>query len=173
MAFPQISAGFPETSAPPRSKHILAKRFGLGFAIGIGVIVIAVFIASFFLDGMIRPRIEAQMSSKLKGYHVTMGHAHLQLLTLRLTLRRLVVVQNAHPRPPVADIIRPPIPALGQYSRTAFASIEHRPAFDKSLRRPPRSLVAAFPYYPKPIVRICQMERAMIRIDAIISTLVS
>jgi hypothetical protein len=104
MDSPQISGGLPETSAPRRRKHSLATRFALGFAIGVGVIVIAVFIASFFVDGIMRPRIEAQMNSKLKGYHVTLGHAHLQLLTLRLTLKRLIVVQNAHPRPPVAEL---------------------------------------------------------------------
>ena len=32
------------------------------------------------------------MNRKLKGYHVTLGHAHLQLIRLRLTLRGLVVV---------------------------------------------------------------------------------
>ena len=101
---PQISAGLAETSATPGRRHSFAARFGLGVLIGIGVIVVAVFVASFFLDRMLRPRIEAQMNSKLKGYHVTLGHAHLQLLTLRLTLRRLVVVQDAHPRPPVADL---------------------------------------------------------------------
>jgi hypothetical protein len=90
-------------------------------AIGIGVIVIAVFIASFFLDGILRPRIEAQMNSKLKGYHVTLGHAHLQLLTLRLTLRRLVVVQNAHPRPPVADF--PLMRFRIRWKGTVFAAI--------------------------------------------------
>ena len=39
---------------PPRPKHSLAARLGVGLAIGIGVIVIAVFVASFFLDGMVR-----------------------------------------------------------------------------------------------------------------------
>ncbi|MBV8056720.1 MAG: DUF748 domain-containing protein [Deltaproteobacteria bacterium] len=43
------------------------------------------------------------MNANLKGYHVTLGHAHLQLLTLRLTLGRLIIVQDAHPSPPIAE----------------------------------------------------------------------
>ena len=73
------------------------------FTAVIGLILIALFIASFFLDGIIRPRIEAKMNSNLKGYHVTLGHAHLQLMGLRLTLSSLNVVQEAHPVPPVAE----------------------------------------------------------------------
>jgi hypothetical protein len=69
----------------------------------IGLIAIAVFIASFFLDGMLRPRIELSMNGQLKDYHVTLGHAHLQLLTFTLTLSRLIIVQEAHPIPPIAD----------------------------------------------------------------------
>jgi Domain of Unknown Function (DUF748) len=69
---------------------------------GIAFVLIGVFIASFFLDGIIRPRIEAKMNARLKGYHATLSHAHLQLLGFTLTLRNLTVEQLAHPRPPVA-----------------------------------------------------------------------
>ena len=69
----------------------------------IGVIAIAVFIASFFLDDILRPRIESSMNSRLKDYDVTLGHAHLQLLTFTLTLSRLIIVQQAHPSPPIAE----------------------------------------------------------------------
>ncbi len=92
----------PEPS-PSCSKRSMVSRIALWFTAFIGLILIALFIASFFIDGIIRPRIEAKMNSNLKGYHVTLGHAHLQLIGLRLTLSRLVVVQEAHPIPPVAD----------------------------------------------------------------------
>jgi Domain of Unknown Function (DUF748) len=94
-----------ESSTQPTSplRRGLAARIGLWTAAVISLILVAVFIASFFLDGMIRPRLEAKMNSYLKGYHATLGHAHLQLLTLSLTLRNLVIVQDAHPAPPVAD----------------------------------------------------------------------
>ncbi len=99
----------PEFSAPPdaptagRPKRGLASRIGIWFGAVIGLIAIAVFIASFFLDGIIRPRIETSMNDQLKDYHVTLGHAHLQLLTFTLTLSRLIIVQQAHPTPPIAE----------------------------------------------------------------------
>ena len=34
---------------------------------------------------------------------MTLGHAHLQLLTFTLTLSRLIIVQQAHPSPPIAE----------------------------------------------------------------------
>jgi len=42
----------------------------------------------------------------LVGYHTTLNHAHLQLLDGSLTLYGLVVHQNKHPNPPVADMAR-------------------------------------------------------------------
>jgi hypothetical protein len=76
---------------------------GIGFGVVICVIAIAVFIASFFLDGILRPRIESSMNTRLKDYHVTLGDAHLQLLTFTLTLSRLIIVQQAHPAPLIAE----------------------------------------------------------------------
>jgi hypothetical protein len=69
-------------------------------------LIVAVFIASFFLDDIVRARTQTAMNQKLKGYHVTLGHAHLQLLGGTLTLNALKIVQEAHPRPPVADIAK-------------------------------------------------------------------
>ena len=64
----------------------------------------ALFVGSFFLDDIIRARTEATMNQKLKGYHVALGHAHLQLVGGRLTLSDIKIIQRAHPRPPIADI---------------------------------------------------------------------
>ena len=44
------------------------------------------------------------MNQKLKGYHVALAHAHLQLVGGILTLNGLKVIQQAHPHPPVADV---------------------------------------------------------------------
>ena len=44
------------------------------------------------------------MNQKLKGYHVALAHAHLQLLGGILTLNGLKIIQQAHPHPAVADI---------------------------------------------------------------------
>lgn len=69
-------------------------------------LIVALFIASFFLDDIIRDRTQAAMNQKLKGYHVALAHAHLQLVGGILTLDGLKVIQQAHPSPPVADIRR-------------------------------------------------------------------
>ena len=69
-----------------------------------GAVIIALFIASFFFDDLIRARTQIAMNQKLKGYHVTLDHAHLQFVGGVLTLKGLRVIQQAHPVPPVADI---------------------------------------------------------------------
>jgi uncharacterized protein DUF748 len=84
-------------------RHSFGARVALWAGAIILLILIGLFIASFFLDGFLRPRLEARMNTSLKGYHVTLGRAHLQLLDLGLTLQQLVVQQDAHPHPPVAD----------------------------------------------------------------------
>jgi len=80
------------------------RRAALWFAAVFALLVLGVFIGSFFLDGTIRPRLEAKMNSSLKGYHVTLGSAHVQPIGLRLTLKNLTIAQHAHPAPPVAHI---------------------------------------------------------------------
>jgi Domain of Unknown Function (DUF748) len=68
----------------------------------IGILIIALFVASFFLDDIVRTRTQNAMNQKLTGYHVSLEHAHLQLLGGILTLSELKVIQQAHPSPPVA-----------------------------------------------------------------------
>jgi hypothetical protein len=67
-------------------------------------VCVALFIVSFFLDDIIRARTQAAMNQKLKGYHVALGHAHLQLVGGRLTVSEIKIIQQAHPRPPIADV---------------------------------------------------------------------
>lgn len=67
-------------------------------------LLVALFIVSFLLDGIIRARTQAAMNRKLKGYHVTLARAHLQLLGGLLTLNGLKIIQLAHPDPAVADL---------------------------------------------------------------------
>jgi len=95
--------------ARPQNTETHARR-GLGVRVAlwaaaiVSLILISLFIASFFLDSFLRPRLEGRMNSSLKGYHVYLGRAHVQLLSLRLTLTRLIIVQDAHPAPPVAEL---------------------------------------------------------------------
>jgi len=83
----------------------MARRVVRWFLGAIALVLIGAFIGSFFLDAIIRPRIEANMNAGLKGYHATLPHAHLQLLDFTLTLHDLTVVQLAHPQPPVATFL--------------------------------------------------------------------
>src|SRR6202035_4117502 len=88
-------------------------------------LIVAVFIASFFLDDIVRARTQASMNQKLKGYHVALAHAHLQLLGGVLTLKGVKVTQEAHPRPPVADIatMRFTIQVKELFSRRVVADV--------------------------------------------------
>ena len=84
----------------PVRKHRLLLWIGGILA----VLIVALFIASFFLDGMIRARTQAAINQKLKGYHVALARAHLQLVGGFLTLNGLKIIQQAHPHPAVADV---------------------------------------------------------------------
>jgi hypothetical protein len=67
-------------------------------------LIVALFIASFFLDDIVRARTQASMNQKLKGYDVALGRAHLQLVGGILTLNGLKVTQQAHPHPAIAEV---------------------------------------------------------------------
>jgi hypothetical protein len=67
-------------------------------------LIVALFVASFFLDDIVRARTQSAMNQKLKGYHAALTRAHLQLVGGILTLNGIKVIQQAHPHPPVADI---------------------------------------------------------------------
>jgi uncharacterized membrane protein YagU involved in acid resistance len=84
----------------PIQKHRLLLWVGGIFA----ALIVALFIASFFLDGMIRARTQAAMNQQLKGYHLALARAHLQIVGGILTLNDLKIVQLAHPNPAVADV---------------------------------------------------------------------
>ena len=93
------------TPSPSWSESAYRKHRLLFWVGGIfGALIVALFIASFFLDDMIRARTQMAMDQKLKGYHVVLAHAHLQLVGGILTLNGLKVIQQTHPHPAVADV---------------------------------------------------------------------
>src|ERR1700740_3546100 len=59
-------------------------------------------VASHFFDEPIRRDLEAKLNQHLRGYSVRLGHAHAGLFGLSVSLRDLVVRQDANPEPPVA-----------------------------------------------------------------------
>jgi hypothetical protein len=97
---PRVRMAASSSSARAHRNHWPLLWIGGIFA----TLLVALFIASFYLDGMIRTRTQAVMNQKLKGYHVALARAHLQLIGGRLTLNGLKIIQQAHPHPAVADI---------------------------------------------------------------------
>jgi len=105
----RTTSGFseiPRDAAPSSSSSSAYRRHRLLFWVGgiFAALIVALFIASFFLDEMIRVRTQVAMNQKLKGYHVALAHAHLQLVGGILTLNGLKVIQQAHPHPAIADV---------------------------------------------------------------------
>jgi len=95
---------FEDGSSRGEARHRRPRLLAALLVAGIVVaVLIALIVVSFVLDGFLRPRLEARMNAALKGYRVTLGHAHFQPIALRLTLRYLTIAQIAHPVPPVAD----------------------------------------------------------------------
>ena len=116
----------PFSSLPGYGRHPLLWWAGAILA----SVLVALFIASFFLDDIIRARTQAAMNQKLKGYHVALGHAHLQLVGGRLTLNQIKIIQQAHPRPPIADI------AMMRFHIEWKELLSRRVVADVLLRRP-------------------------------------
>ncbi len=88
------------------ARHSVTRRSRVAgwIVAAFGVLIVAIFVASYFLDPFIRTRVENTMNEKLVGYHTSLAHAHLQLLNGSLILSGLLVKQNKHPTPPVADL---------------------------------------------------------------------
>jgi hypothetical protein len=91
-------------SESPAIKSYRRHRVLFWFGALIGSLAVALFIASFFFDDIVREHAQVAMNQHISGYHVSLKHAHLQLLGGILTLNDLKVIQQAHPNPPVADI---------------------------------------------------------------------
>src|SRR5512143_88010 len=70
--------------------------------LGVVAAILAIFLAAtFFGDEPLRRTIESNMNRRLKGYTASVGHAHLNLFGLSVTLRDVSVAQQANPDPPV------------------------------------------------------------------------
>jgi hypothetical protein len=84
-------------------KRSLWWRIPAGVALAVLLIL---FVATFFGDEPLRRTLEGNMNAKLKGYKASVGHAHLNLFELSVTLRNVAVAQNANPDPPVLALPR-------------------------------------------------------------------
>jgi Domain of Unknown Function (DUF748) len=82
-----------------------AKRRILWLVGVLGLIVLGTtFIASHYINPIIRLRVERGMNRNLQGYQTSLKSVHLSLLDGTLFLYGLDVIQEAHPQPPVIKI---------------------------------------------------------------------
>jgi len=86
------------------SSKLSNHRIAISVLASIAILIVLIGVASYFMDPILRTRMESAMNAKLTGYHTRLGHAHLQLLDGVVALSDLVITQNAHPNPPVAGL---------------------------------------------------------------------
>src|SRR5678810_915155 len=70
------------------------------------LLVVAVLVALFFIDEPLRRYTEAKMNASLEGYTVHIGKLHFGPTNFSMDLRNVVIAQNEHPDPPVANFER-------------------------------------------------------------------
>lgn len=72
----------------------------------VALIVLAAVVASFFIDEPLRRTMERRINARLDGYTVRVGRLAFHPIGFSLDFGDLVLVQNAHPDPPIAQIAR-------------------------------------------------------------------
>lgn len=70
----------------------------------LAVVVGLAYAVAFLIDEPLRQHMERNINTRLAGYTVRIGKLDLHPLDFSLDLKDLTIVQNAHPRPPVARI---------------------------------------------------------------------
>lgn len=104
---------WPESDERPEEKKPQESRFrrpvsqrGLLWIVLIAALALLILLVATHFDAYLRRTLEAKINQRLKGYSVTIAHAHLSPFGLSLTLQGLVIRQQANPEPPVADLPR-------------------------------------------------------------------
>jgi hypothetical protein len=108
----------PPRRRPPGKPLGLGQKIGLALGALAAALLVLVTAGSHLFDEPLRRALEARMNQQLHGYTVRLGHAHYGLLALHLTLRDLVVRQQANPEPPVAKLPRLRLQAEWRYLLT-------------------------------------------------------
>jgi hypothetical protein len=86
------------------SRWVPARRWQR-WMLGIAIVLIAVAVGlAHLLDETLRRRIEAGINRSLKGYQVTIGRVDFHPFGFSLDLENSIIVQEAHPDPPMANI---------------------------------------------------------------------
>src|SRR5262249_5874925 len=113
---------------------------GLVLAIGFGV--------AFLIDEPLRRYTEAKVNRALKGYTAHIGKLNFHPIGLSLDVAELVVVQDAHPDPPIASI---PLLSASVHWRALLPRrlvgdfLLHRPTPPLNLTQPPREIASPTP----------------------------
>jgi uncharacterized protein involved in outer membrane biogenesis len=82
-------------------------RRGLIISALVLVVLLGVaFAAAFLIDEPLRRYVETQMNQRLEGYTVRIGRLDFHPIGLSVDFENLIVTQDAHPDPPVANIER-------------------------------------------------------------------
>src|SRR5262245_5204811 len=79
-------------------------RRGLVVGAVLGVVLAIIFGVTFLIDEPLRGYTEAKVNRALKGYTAHIGKLNFHPIGLSLDVADLVVVQDAHPDPPIASI---------------------------------------------------------------------
>ena len=95
----------------------------------VGILVVLVVVASFFVDEPMRRSMEQRMNAKLHGYTVRIPKLHFSLFGGSVTLHDLTIRQQANPEPPVALV--PRLKASVQWSELLTLHVVADFLFDK------------------------------------------
>lgn len=87
-----------------RLRQIAKGRAVLWIVGSLALVLIVIFVAAYLIDEPLRRRMEAELNNRLKGYAVRIGRLDFHPIGLSLDLENLIIYQDAHPEPPVAQI---------------------------------------------------------------------
>ncbi len=86
--------------------RVARRRWVRVSAVLVATVSLLAFVIARLIDEPLRRDIEARMNAQLEGYTVRIGELDFHPLGFSLDLERLIVVQDAHPKPPIFDIAR-------------------------------------------------------------------
>ena len=72
----------------------------------LAVLLVLAYAVAFLIDEPLRRTIERQMNARMKGYTARIGYLNFHPIGFSVDLRDLVLVQDAHPDPPIMRVPR-------------------------------------------------------------------
>jgi len=70
------------------------------------VLLALVVVLPLVLNPLLRSELERRMNQHMSQHHVSLGHAHLELLGGAIVLHNLTIFQNAHPSRPINHLVK-------------------------------------------------------------------